>query len=96
MHRNHCSSLNNIVVTAYRWQLPKSENSVSASTANELRPDRHVPVNPEKLKAAAEGLTQSKSHEFLSLYMCMYVCMNWNMYYICTIPFWSVNATIPR
>lgn len=39
-----------------RWQLPQAENSVLASTANELRQDRHVPLNPEKLKAAAEGL----------------------------------------
>ncbi|GFQ08230.1 hypothetical protein PHJA_002967000 [Phtheirospermum japonicum] len=41
-----------------RWQLPNSENSVLASTANDLRQDKHVPINPEKLKAAAAGLTQ--------------------------------------
>lgn len=43
-----------------RWQLPQTEHSVSASTANELRQDRHAPINPEKLKAAAEGLKQSR------------------------------------
>ncbi|XP_031112390.1 uncharacterized protein LOC116016319 [Ipomoea triloba] len=41
-----------------RWQLPYSENSLQASTANELRRDRYTPVNPEKLKAAAVGLSQ--------------------------------------
>jgi len=40
--------------------LPTSNSSVTASTANELRRDQYTPVNPEKLKAAAEGLTQSK------------------------------------
>lgn len=43
-----------------RWELPQVEHSVSASTANELRQDRHVPINPEKLKAAAEGFAQSR------------------------------------
>ena len=42
-----------------RWELPEHENSVLASTANELRNDRYSQVNPEKLKAAAEGLSQS-------------------------------------
>ncbi|KAF3443432.1 hypothetical protein FNV43_RR13114 [Rhamnella rubrinervis] len=51
-------SLPQVTFGPKRWELPKSENSVSASTANELRQDRHVPVNTEKLKAAAEGLTQ--------------------------------------
>ncbi|KAL0311254.1 UNVERIFIED_CONTAM: hypothetical protein Sangu_2420100 [Sesamum angustifolium] len=41
-----------------RWQLPNSENSVLASTANDLRHDKYTPINPEKLKAAAAGLTQ--------------------------------------
>lgn len=41
-----------------RWELPQVEHSVSASTANELRQDRHVHINPEKLKAAAEGFAQ--------------------------------------
>lgn len=40
--------------------MPQVEHSVSASTANELRQDRHVPINPEKLKAASEGLKQSR------------------------------------
>ncbi|TKY57026.1 hypothetical protein E2542_SST21472 [Spatholobus suberectus] len=40
-----------------RWELPQAANTVSASTANELRQDRYaIHVNPEKLKAAAEGL----------------------------------------
>lgn len=53
-------------ITERRWQLPESENSVSASTANELRQDRHtIPINPENLKAAAEGLTHSRSNESL-------------------------------
>ncbi|CAF1929214.1 unnamed protein product [Brassica oleracea] len=40
-----------------RWDIPKSESSVSASTANELRRDRYgTPVNPDKLRAAGEGL----------------------------------------
>ena len=43
-----------------RWELPQVEHSVSASTANELRQDRHVHINPEKLKAAAEGFAQSR------------------------------------
>lgn len=51
-------SLPQVTFGPKRWQLPESENSVSASTANELRQDRHtIPINPEKLKAAAEGLT---------------------------------------
>ncbi|XP_022759035.1 uncharacterized protein LOC111305611 isoform X2 [Durio zibethinus] len=41
-----------------RWQLPSTEHSVMASTANELRKDKYTPLNPEKLKAAAEGLQQ--------------------------------------
>ncbi|GAB4833526.1 hypothetical protein Ancab_031770 [Ancistrocladus abbreviatus] len=42
-----------------RWQLPLAENSVRASTANDLRHDQYAPqANPEKLKAAAEGLAQ--------------------------------------
>lgn len=43
-----------------RWELPSQESSVLASTANEMRKDRYTPINPEKLKAAAEGLTQSR------------------------------------
>ncbi|KAE8695210.1 chitin elicitor receptor kinase 1-like isoform X1 [Hibiscus syriacus] len=39
-----------------RWELSSTENSISASTANELQKDKYTPLNPEKLKAAAEGL----------------------------------------
>lgn len=46
---------------SFRWQLPDAENSVQASTANELRRDKHTFINPEKLKAAAVGMTQSKT-----------------------------------
>ncbi|KAJ9537621.1 hypothetical protein OSB04_030354 [Centaurea solstitialis] len=41
-----------------RWQFPNAENSFAASTANELRTDKYTPVNSEKLKAAAAGLSQ--------------------------------------
>ncbi|KAL5571242.1 hypothetical protein UlMin_020839 [Ulmus minor] len=51
-------SLPQVTFGPKRWQLPEAKNSVSASTANELRQDRVLPVNPEKLKAAAEGLSQ--------------------------------------
>ncbi|XP_050207219.1 uncharacterized protein LOC126656652 [Mercurialis annua] len=51
-------SLPQVTFGPKRWELPSQENSVSASTANELRKDRYAPINPEKLKAAAEGLTQ--------------------------------------
>ncbi|MQL84559.1 hypothetical protein Taro_017064 [Colocasia esculenta] len=44
-----------------RWQLPDAQSSVLASTANELRRDRYPqPINSEKLKAAAAGLSQSR------------------------------------
>ncbi|MFS7995248.1 hypothetical protein Hanom_Chr12g01115801 [Helianthus anomalus] len=51
-------SLPQVTFGPKRWQLPNSENSFSASTANELRTDKYTPVNPEKLKAAAVGLSQ--------------------------------------
>ncbi|PRQ52715.1 hypothetical protein RchiOBHm_Chr2g0158471 [Rosa chinensis] len=52
-------SLPQVTFGPKRWQLPESENSMLASTANELRRDRHpTPINPEKFKAAAEGLTR--------------------------------------
>ncbi|PWA95974.1 hypothetical protein CTI12_AA044330 [Artemisia annua] len=41
-----------------RWQLPNTDNSYSASTANELCIDKYTPISPEKLKAAAVGLSQ--------------------------------------
>lgn len=49
-------SLPQVTFGPKRWELPQSENSVLASTANDLRTDKHTPINPEKLKAAAEGL----------------------------------------
>ncbi|KAL0301775.1 UNVERIFIED_CONTAM: hypothetical protein Sradi_6454300 [Sesamum radiatum] len=51
-------SLPQVTFGPKRWQLPNSENSVLASTANDLRHDKYTPINPEKLKAAAAGLTQ--------------------------------------
>ncbi|XP_030460265.1 uncharacterized protein LOC115680589 [Syzygium oleosum] len=39
-----------------RWKMPPAGSSVLASTANELRQDRYTHANPEKLKAAADGL----------------------------------------
>ena len=53
---------------ACRWQLPTAENAVLASTANELRRDKYTPVNPEKLKAAAAGLSQGKTHVSLDAF----------------------------
>ncbi|KDP30788.1 hypothetical protein JCGZ_13731 [Jatropha curcas] len=49
-------SLPQVTFGPKRWELPSQESSVMASTANEMRKDRYTPVNPEKLKAAAEGL----------------------------------------
>lgn len=49
-------SLPQVSLGPKRWELPQSGNSVLASTANDLRTDKHTPINPEKLKAAAEGL----------------------------------------
>ncbi|KAH1211706.1 hypothetical protein GmHk_14G040091 [Glycine max] len=50
-------SLPQVTFGPKRWQLPEAANTVSASTANESRQDRHAThVNPEKLKAAGEGL----------------------------------------
>ncbi|XP_076906007.1 uncharacterized protein LOC143562502 [Bidens hawaiensis] len=51
-------SLPQVTFGPKRWQLPNTESSFSASTANELRTDKYTPVNPEKLKAAAVGLSQ--------------------------------------
>lgn len=39
--------------------MPNEEHAVLASTANELRRDRYTHIDPKKLKAAAEGLSQS-------------------------------------
>ncbi|KAK5784319.1 uncharacterized protein LOC108473912 [Gossypium arboreum] len=49
-------SLPQVTFGPKRWELPTSEHSTMASTANELRKDKYTPLNPEKLKAAAEGL----------------------------------------
>ncbi|PSS16135.1 Ribosomal RNA small subunit methyltransferase [Actinidia chinensis var. chinensis] len=51
-------SLPQVTFGPRRWQLPNTDNSFSASTANDLRHDKYIPVNPEKLKAAAVGLSQ--------------------------------------
>ncbi|KAI8551983.1 hypothetical protein RHMOL_Rhmol06G0229900 [Rhododendron molle] len=51
-------SLPQVTFGPKRWQIPNSGNGVLASTANELRRDKYTPVNPEKLKAAAAGLSQ--------------------------------------
>ncbi|KAL2316981.1 hypothetical protein Fmac_030857 [Flemingia macrophylla] len=50
-------SLPQVTFGPKRWELPAAAHTVSASTANELRQDRYAThVNPEKLKAAGEGL----------------------------------------
>ncbi|XP_073221023.1 uncharacterized protein [Cicer arietinum] len=50
-------SLPQVTFGPKRWELPEAKHGVSASTANELRQDRHaIHINPEKLKAASEGL----------------------------------------
>ncbi|KAL1567608.1 hypothetical protein AAHA92_03069 [Salvia divinorum] len=54
-------SLPQVTFGPKRWQLPNSEGTVVASTANDLRQDKYAPINPEKLKAAAAGLTQRLS-----------------------------------
>ncbi|MQM00546.1 hypothetical protein Taro_033284 [Colocasia esculenta] len=52
-------SLPQITLGPKRWQFPDAQSSVSASTANELRQQRHPqPVDPEKLKAASAELSQ--------------------------------------
>nr|GEV53950.1 ribosomal RNA small subunit methyltransferase [Tanacetum cinerariifolium] len=51
-------SLPQVTFGPKRWQLPNTDNSYSASTANELRTDKYTPINAEKLKAAAVGLSQ--------------------------------------
>lgn len=60
-----------------RWELPELNSGFSASTANELRRDRLPPtVNSEKLKAAAEGLQQSRSKScffILALLECFFL-----------------------
>ncbi|KAK9691540.1 hypothetical protein RND81_09G202900 [Saponaria officinalis] len=50
-------SLPQVTFGPKRWQLPDAESSVVASTANDLRHEHHIHVNPEKVRAAAEGLS---------------------------------------
>ncbi|KAG6748685.1 hypothetical protein POTOM_048614 [Populus tomentosa] len=50
-------SLPQVTFGPKRWELPSEEHSLLASTANEMRKDRYTTINPDKLKAAAEGLT---------------------------------------
>ncbi|XP_073065510.1 uncharacterized protein [Primulina eburnea] len=51
-------SLPQVTFGPKRWQLPSMESSIVPSTANDLRHDKYTPINPEKLKAAAAGLSQ--------------------------------------
>ncbi|KAM7495231.1 hypothetical protein LguiB_029840 [Lonicera macranthoides] len=51
-------SLPQVTFGPKRWQLPNADNTFQASTANDLRRDKYTPVNPDKLKAAAAGLSQ--------------------------------------
>ncbi|KAL5715361.1 hypothetical protein ACHQM5_017191 [Ranunculus cassubicifolius] len=51
-------SLPQVTMGPKRWQLPAGEHSISASTANSVRRNSYSHVNPEKLKAAAEGFSQ--------------------------------------
>ncbi|XP_043688113.1 uncharacterized protein LOC122639351 isoform X2 [Telopea speciosissima] len=51
-------SLPQVTFGPKRWELPYTEHSNLASTANRLRRDGYTPVNAEKLKAAAEGLSR--------------------------------------
>ncbi|KAL8511211.1 hypothetical protein ACS0TY_017871 [Phlomoides rotata] len=50
-------SLPQVTLGPKKWQMPDSEHSFIASTANDLRQYNHAPINPEKLKAAAAGLS---------------------------------------
>ncbi|CAN1124217.1 hypothetical protein LINPERPRIM_LOCUS3647 [Linum perenne] len=51
-------SLPQVTFGPKRWELPSQEHASTASTANDKRIDKYTPMNPEKLKAAAEGLAQ--------------------------------------
>ncbi|XP_042519843.1 uncharacterized protein LOC122093554 [Macadamia integrifolia] len=51
-------SLPQVTFGPKRWELPNTEHSNLASTANRLRHDGYTHVSPEKLKAAAEGLSR--------------------------------------
>lgn len=43
-----------------RWRLPNTENSFSASTANDLRHDKYTAINSERFKESVVGLSESK------------------------------------
>ncbi|KAH9793365.1 hypothetical protein KPL71_004495 [Citrus sinensis] len=64
-------SLPQVTFGPKRWELPNQEHSILASTANELRKDKYTGVNPEKLKAAAEGLQHGR---FLILFLLSLIC----------------------
>uniref|UniRef100_A0A803LQD4 Uncharacterized protein n=2 Tax=Chenopodium quinoa TaxID=63459 RepID=A0A803LQD4_CHEQI len=49
-------SLPQVTFGPKRWQLPTAQSSVTASTANELRLQHQTHINPDKARAAAEGL----------------------------------------
>ncbi|XP_059661106.1 uncharacterized protein LOC132307390 [Cornus florida] len=51
-------SLPQVTFGPKRWMLPNSENSVLASTANDMRRDKYTPIDSGKLKTAAIGLSQ--------------------------------------
>ncbi|CAN6471947.1 unnamed protein product [Victoria cruziana] len=51
-------SLPQVTFGPRRWSLPNSDKSISASTANELRHDKSANVDPMKLRAVAEGISQ--------------------------------------
>ncbi|EYU43125.1 hypothetical protein ABFS82_08G116500 [Erythranthe guttata] len=51
-------SLPQVTFGPKRWQIPNSENSVVASTANDLRNDKYSTISSDKLKAAVAGLSQ--------------------------------------
>ncbi|XP_021745115.1 uncharacterized protein LOC110711047 [Chenopodium quinoa] len=50
-------SLPQVTFGPKRWQLPTPQSSVTASTANDLRLQHQTHINPEKARAAAEGLS---------------------------------------
>ncbi|CAO2819585.1 unnamed protein product [Amaranthus hypochondriacus] len=51
-------SLPQVTLGPKRWQLPTAESSITASTANDLRLHQQPEINPEKIRAAAEGFAQ--------------------------------------
>ncbi|XP_077211501.1 coiled-coil protein [Tasmannia lanceolata] len=52
-------SLPQVTFGPKRWQLPNEDHSIIASTANDLRLDRHTTsIDPEKMKDAAAGFSR--------------------------------------